>query len=52
MKCGFIGCKNEATISLNLKVGNKQKLPVCEKHAPEWATNGKGSQYYQVVKVG
>lgn len=51
MKCEFVGCKNEACYSLNLKVGKKQKLPVCSDCAPEWAKNGSGSPYYDVEKL-
>ena len=51
MKCGYVGCKSEATLSLNLKIGKKQKLPVCDKHAPDWAKDGTQPKFYDVVKI-
>jgi len=53
MKCGYAGCKNEATLKLTQKAGKNQTLYACEHCAPAWVKQVKAgtvrSNFYEVA---
>ena len=36
-RCGALGCKKKATMTLIQTVGKKQKLNLCKEHRPTWS---------------
>ena len=53
IKCGYIGCKQEAAYMLTAKYGKKQELNVCCNHAPSWlwTTKENETQYYTIQSL-
>ena len=47
-KCGYSGCKNEATYLLKSTVKNCPSLPVCDSCLPDWARNNTPTEFYTV----
>lgn len=54
MKCGYVGCKNEARYQLDPATNPQNKLAVCEACAPGWVTYKTPQDYYTVrdLKTG
>ena len=51
MKCGFSGCKNEATYQVKQKIGKKNTLNMCSFCDPAWVKRGIDNKFYAIKKL-